>query len=53
VKIIQSCIQEKDGKYTLEITIAVNDTTTIGPLSAPITEAEATALKLAGVPSCS
>lgn len=52
--IIKSCIRETDRKYTLEITITVDDSNiTLGPLVIPITEAQAAVLERAGVPSCS
>jgi hypothetical protein len=54
MNIVNSCIREADGKYTLEITITVDDSNiTLGPLVIPITKAQAAVLERAGVPSCS
>lgn len=50
--IVQSCIREENGEYTLEITFKIDDIITIGPLSIPITQLQATLLGILGVTSC-
>jgi hypothetical protein len=51
--IVQSCIRETNGSYTLEITLKIDNIITVGPLALPITQLQATLLGLLGVPSCS